>query len=251
MIQVPREPNAGEPVSSLWGALVSRCLRAMRPMSSEDIIVQEGLGGVKYVLSNKAKKALVSEMEPSPFDVLNVPTTDGSQKIGIYCNSAVFSDILVTNNIAVTGLLASDAPDESDPGVFDLPQIGAKIWLEIKILGTSVFPGTPIVESIAVQHGTIGGGLWEEYPDPIAINRDNPPYYYQECFNLLIAEVTDYDSDPRPEALDFTLGEGSSAEHRQITQLWNKNVLLEVHVVNGIPCLVPADCVLNYPASPV
>jgi len=79
VIQIPREPNPGEPVSSLWGALVSRCLRALRPVASEDIIPQEGLGGVRFVLSAKAKKLM--ESVQYPFDANLTTSADGSPAV--------------------------------------------------------------------------------------------------------------------------------------------------------------------------
>jgi hypothetical protein len=223
MIQVPKEPNPAEPLSSLWGALVSRCLRASRPMPSEDILPVEGMGGTKYILTKKAKMALAAVVS-HPFQVVVGPMTSndgmGDPQIGVISDSHVMNSVdKNTNELDNSdwgdegaGLLTDDMPDD-DPGWFVVPKIGSKIYLRFE------FDAMGTVLSVDLEYGAVGtDGNWPRFPDPIEII----PNGYQQYYYMLIAEVTDPEEDPR-DGLQLTLSDGTAV---QVTQMWKTNAML-------------------------
>ena len=168
-----------------------------------------------------------------PFQVIAA-----GQNLGISPASSLFKN-LKGETIPITGLLA-DETNMSDPGWFACPAIGKKIWLQIGTCASSVAAPRPLALTAAttqIRSGAVGSTLWDEYPDPISINSDDPTKPFQEFYNLLIAEITDPEVDPRPSSLVVTVGE----ERRQITQCWCRDILAVTWLVNGALCFVPVD----------
>ena len=182
-----------------------------------------------------------------PFKILSA-----GQNLGVSPESTLFKS-LAGDNITITGLL-SDETDMSDPGWFACPNIGEKIWLKI---GTSAAGGDaprPLVLTASttnLQKGAAGGSLWDEYPDPISVNKDDATKPFQEFYNLLLAEITDPETDTRPAIATVTIGTGDSAEKRQITQMWSRNISMWMRVVNGLLCYIPADPALDSMPTPL
>lgn len=230
MIQIPREPNSAEPVSSLWGALVSRCLRAMRPMPSDDILPQEGLGGVKFVLTNKARQALAAS-ESFPFQVVQGPTSQaGVMRIGVisdsHCLDATDDSTYELDN-SEWGLLTDDqdAPtaDGDDNGWIDVTAanlpMGSKLWLQFE------FDKNNNLTKVSLEWGSVGkeDGNWPYFPDPCEINDDDKSNPYQQYYRVAIAEVT-YIDDPR-DGLQLVYDDGFTT--LQVTQLLRTNLCLQ------------------------
>lgn len=235
-----------------WFERLDAYLKALTSQASKDVIPKMGLGGTSFTL--RAQNSTYSAQSETPFQIIAVPKAQPTdiQQIGVNFFSAVFQSLGVSDEISISGLLSADPPESWDSGAFDLPAIGDKIWLQIGTCDPS--DGDHKLQAWAdttqIQYGPVGGSLWDEYPNPVALNADDPTNPYQEFYNLLIAEVTDYETDDRPAILDFTIGTGTNAEHRQITQLYSRNVLLTTWAVNGIACLVPADPTLDFIATP-
>jgi len=234
-MRLPGLINKGDNLTE-WSRSLESYLRSITPKSSGSIRVSCGGGGATFAV-DKEKAPQQSYLEdPKPFQVLS-----SGQNLGINPLSTLFKN-LKGEKCAITGLLTqlSDGTiSPSDPGWFACPQIGQKIWLQIGTsdpahpdAGPQLWPATT-----AIRSGAVGGSLWDEYPDPISV--DGSPAY-QEFYNLLLAEVTDPATDPRPAILTVTIGTGDSAESRQITQCWNTHVLMPfLVVINGLLCLVP------------
>lgn len=149
----------------------------------------------------------------TPFQVVSVPSDnpDDPPNIGVISNSHLNNsedrDTYEEDNSS-WGLLN----DDGSAGSFPADEIGDKIWLEIK------FARDQSIEEINVRHGSVGGMNWEEYPDPISINTDDPGNPYQEFYNQLIAEITDPDEDPRP-GFSINKGTADAPDIVQITQI--------------------------------
>lgn len=145
----------------------------------------------------------VSETAQTPFKVIPVPF-DGDDAIGVISNSHLLNSESRNDYEELNfdwGLLS----DDETTGSFSAPNIGEKIWLEIEL-----DPEDQAIVSINIEWGS----AWEQYPDPIFINTDDPDNPYQQFFRQLIAEVTDPEQDPRG---GFVVGDPDSP--RQITQL--------------------------------
>ena len=197
--------------------------------------------GTKLEITPATKGASTSKR--LPFDIVSVPVSEGENpKIGVYCNS------LITNfdfsDVGISGLLGSNPPELGDTAAIDAAELnfGDKIWLEIHCEDQT----SP---SAAIKYGAVGGAEWDEYPDPFSMNTDDPFYPKQEYYNLLLAEVSDYEEDGRPAALAIKIGDGEDAYTLQITQMYSQNVFLAQWGHNGVVCLVPCDPVLNFGAT--
>ena len=178
-----------------------------------------------------------------PFQILSA-----GQNLGVAPESNLFKN-LKGEAVTITGLL-SDETDMSDPGWFACPAIGEKIWLQIGTWDPSdtshtlnLYAGTTQIRS-----GAAGGSLWDEYPDPISLTGSGTASH-QEFYNLLLAEVTDPETDTRPAIATVTIGTGDAAEKRQVTQCWSRNVTTVFWSLNGSLCLVPSDPAPDYPPS--
>lgn len=71
-MQLPREPRAGDPLDSAWGAQVVRYLRAITPRSGPGVLVRQGAGGTILEI---VREYLNRKKAPTPFEVRN-PTED-------------------------------------------------------------------------------------------------------------------------------------------------------------------------------
>jgi hypothetical protein len=222
-----------------WNALVSAVRRAT---------ITSAAGATLHVTDSGTSISIArpggtsSSTTPTPFQVL----TNG-ENVGILPESTLFKN-LKGEKISITGLLTrlSDGTiSDSDAGWFACPAIGQKIWLQI---GTSAASGDaprPLVLTEAttiIRSGTAGGSFWDEYPDPVSINIDDPTKPFQEFYNLLLAEVTDPATDTRPALATVTV----SGQARQITQMWSRNVSVWMIALNGVLCFVPCDPAPDY-----
>jgi len=233
MIPLPPEPSAGYPILD-WAKLVMAFLRRVRPIVGPGLRLIEGTHGFTITTVPGSQNSS-DEKIPTPFQGIS-----SGVNLGINPLSTVFKN-LKGEKIPITGLLY-DPTDPTDPGWFPCPNRGEKIWLQIgtadpahPTAGPQLWPATT-----TIKYGEPGGSLWEEYPDPISVNRDDPANPFQEFYNLLLAEITDPETDPRPAILTVTIGTGDEAESRQITQCWNTHVLMPfLVVINGLLCLVP------------
>ena len=251
MIHLPTEPTPGKPVSALFGSLIVRALRALVPRPSMDIEPEFGMGGVKFRLTPRTRKVL--EITPKPFQILSLGKNAGGEEvIGVNYFSAIFKSLKVDDKMSISSLLTTGEPTADDAGAFAVPNIGDKIWVQIGTADPDAtdpnnwHPLTPWQATTQIQYGPVGpGNLWDEYPDPVSINSsDDPARPWQEFYNLLIAECTDFDTDDRPALLDFYV----NGEHRQITQMYSKNVLLTTWA-DGMAIMVPVDPTLDYVAT--
>lgn len=213
------------------------------PLPGQRCDVYPGSDGtvIDPILPGISRGGSATASDPKPFQILS-----SGENVGVAPFSTLFKNIN-GDKLPITGLL-TDPTDPSDPGWFACPAIGEKIWLQI---GTSDPAHTdagpqPWAATTTIQHGAAGSSLWDEYPDPISAT-GSPAY--QEFYNLLIAEVTDPESDPRPAILTVTIGTGEAAQKRQITQCWSRNLTLVFWVVNGLLCLVPTDPALDFQPS--
>lgn len=131
-----------------------------------------------------------------PFQVVTVPKSDSGfgTPIGVISNSHLFNtedkDIYEMDNDS-WGLLQDDIPTD-DPHSWRNNYLGDKIFLEIEL------DPDQVILSVEIVHGAVGAGLWDNYPDPIEINTDDPDNPYQQFYHQIIAEVTDPYTDPRP-----------------------------------------------------
>jgi hypothetical protein len=163
-------------------------------------------------------RGFLPEAGEFPFQVVRVKSTDkNNPQIGVISNSHLFNsedaDTYEENNDD-WGLL----DDEKTQGGFSVENIGDKIWLEIKL------DKDQIIQEIQVKHGKVGTeGAWDEYPNPIAINIDDPNNPFQEYYNQIIAEITDRESDPRP---GFVISKGEDGKKLQITQCLFTNLMM-------------------------
>jgi len=215
-------------------------IEANKPISGIGTQVFESAGGRPI---NAVGSRATASSGAFPFQVVSA-----GENLGIVPFSSLFKN-LNGETTTITGLL-TDPTNMSDPGWFACPSIGKKIWLQI---GTSDPAHTdagpqPWAATTAIQSGTAGGTLWDEYPDPIAT--DGTPVF-QQYYNLLLAEVTDPEVDTRPALLTVTIGTGGTAEQRQITQCWSRNLTLVFWAVNGLLCLVPSDPAADFPPTPL
>lgn len=220
-------------------------IRRVRPLPGRGITIRQTGDGCSIDLAAKVGGGGGTAAQSSfPFQVVSTKV-GGTTYLGVNHYSTLGT---VGQNIAIEGLLnGSDTIDTADPGLFTCPAIGEKIWLQI---GTSDPENGTQLWGAMIRHGAAAtNGLWEEYPSPISVNTDDPEKPFQEFYNLLIAEVTDPDSDPRTAALAVTIGEGEEAETRKIVQCWSRNIVMAHWVINGLLCLVPVDPALDYPAT--
>lgn len=239
--------DPGEPAG--WYDLPGWCRRfykawiASVPLAGINVSINQTPQGI--VLSSGGGSSAVAATQIVPWQIISVGTPPGgSPLIGVNLESHIFKSLNLTDTLAVTGLLASSTPALTDPGAFAVPAIGSKIWVQIGTADPSddTHAPQPWAGTTMIQNGAVGGGgLWDEYPD-YSINVDDPANAYQEFYNLLLAEVTDFDTDNRPALLDFTIG----GEHRQITQVYSKNVNLINSTVDGKPFLIPDDRAFDY-----
>ena len=228
-----------------WSRILESYLRSITPKGSGSVRVSCGSGGATFAIDPPDPNPASTPVPLHPFQILAA-----GQNLGIFPESSIFKS-LNGETVPITGLL-SDETDMSDPGWFACPAIGHKIWLQIGTANPNdsnhtlcIWPGTT-----KIQSGEAGGTLWEEYPDPISITGSGAGAH-QEFYNLLLAEVTDPETDTRPAILTVTIGEGASSEKRQITQCWSRNVMPVTWEVNGLVGMVPIDPTLDYPPTPL
>jgi hypothetical protein len=134
------------------------------------------------------------DLTDTPFLVVPVDNPDGpGGLIGVIRNSHLYNsesrDIYEVPN-DTWGLLDED---RTPPFAFDPGSPGEKIFLEIQL-----DPEDQAIVSVEIVHGVVGFGLWDNFPDPIEINVDDPENPYQEFYHQIIAEITDPFVDPRP-----------------------------------------------------
>jgi hypothetical protein len=203
-----------------------------------------GAGG-RYFKGTAAGGAAAQK---TPWEIIRGPVNgEGVPLIGVnYLSSILNPSLDPTDNLIVTGLLTSISPTPEDPGWFAVPAIGGKIWLQIGTAdpGDDTHALAPFAGTTQIQHADDVTTIWDEYP-AISINTDDPSNPYQEFFNLLIAEVTDPEGDDRPALMTLTVG----AEKRQITQMYNRQVLLTTWAVDGLAMIVPVDPALLWLAT--
>lgn len=224
--------------------LVSRIIR-----SDTYEVTETPAGSIILADTAPSRPGSSASSPPQPFDVLSSVVEDVT-KLGI----SEFSTLgTIASSTEISGLLATSDPiSPADPGLFAVPAIGEKIWLQIGTADPANPENGPQLweATTMIRHGAVGSGnLWEEYPQPIATNTDAPDKPFQEFYNLLLAEVTDYETDPRPAHMVVNAGTPESPDVRQITQCWSRNIVVAHWVINGLLCLVPVDPALDYPAS--
>ena len=204
-------------------------------------------GSNGQVLHARRQNAIASRSK-FPFQIIKGPAAeDGTPQLGVFFLSSILKPSLdPTDNVAIAGLLASITPALTDPGWFPIPAIGGKIWLQIGTAdpGDDTHTLQPWAATTQIQHADDVTTIWDEYP-AIAINTDDPENPYQEFFNLLLAEITDPEADDRPALFSATAGD----ERRQVTQMYDRNVLLTTWAVDGIAMLVPVDPTLLWLAT--
>ena len=184
-----------------------------------------------------------TQLPETPFQVIPVTLDDGTAGVGVISNSHLFNsedrDTYEEDNTD-WGLLDDDATGvQGFIPITDL-NLGDKIWI-----GIELDPNDQSIISIDIEWGAVGGGLWDEWPDPIGINTDDPANPYQQFYNQIIAEVTDPDQDPRDGIQLVRPGTGHEDGQRlQITQLLFADLMMTTaHTTNDadqpdIPLLV-------------
>ncbi len=191
------------------------------------------------------RKVEVPEIPDTPFKVIAVTLPDGTPGVGVISDSHLFNsedrDTYEEENFD-WGLL-----DDDETGVegfipaSDL-NLGDKIWLDIQL-----DPEDQAIVSIDIDWGPVGGTSWEQFPDPIEINTDDPDNPFQEFFHQIIAEVTDPAVDPRPGFVVKklqTVVQTDPGEEIQITQLLFANLMMTTATTTsdadepGLPLLV-------------
>lgn len=225
-------------------------IEANKPISGIGTMVFDSAGGrpINVARAGAGAGAAAPEM---PFQILA-----NGENIGVLPESTLFKN-WIGEKIAITGLLTrlSDGTiSGSDEGWFPCPNRGGKIWLQIGTCAASGAAPRPLVltgETTRIRSGEVGGTLWDEYPEPVAMNRDDPANPFQEFYNLLIAEVTDPETDTRPAIATVTVGEGESAEKRQVTQLWSRNVFPVTWIASGAMVVSPVDPTFDQPPTPL
>ena len=212
-------PAGARQIPQSWFVRLDAYLKALTGHDSKDVRVNQGPGGTTYSIRTTET---IQPDPPHPFQVIKGPIQDGEPTIGVIADSHVINGSDKDSNEednsdwGKPGLLTDDAPWD-DPGWFIVPGIGEKIWLQF------TFDPDGNLTSIDLQKGEVGpDNLWDEYPDPISINVDDPANPYQEFYNLLIAEVTDPEADPRP-GFQLVYSEGTRL---QVTQILKTNVML-------------------------
>jgi hypothetical protein len=165
--------------------------------------------------ANRQRSRAGGEDIETPFQVITRTDSDGNVQLGVISNSHLFNsedkDTYEEENSA-WGLLSDDLLT----GWFDAASLalGDKIWLEIELNQAD-----QSINAINIRHGSVGpASLWDEYPDPISINIDDPTDPYQEFYNQIIAEITDPEQDPRP-GFTINLGTPEAPNLAQVTQL--------------------------------
>ena len=226
MFRIPRLTQAGVLTPAQWDKIASSIdanFREVTLQNGQNTRVDRSSGGQSVNVSLPSPTSIAAD--PKPFQVIQGPAnSEGRAQIGVISNSHVINssdkDAYEEDN-SEWGLLADDAPKD-DPNWFSVPDKGEKIWLQF------TFDEDGGLTSIDLQKGPVGeGNLWDEYPDPISINVDDPDNPYQEFYNQIIAEITDPEQDPRPGfsvLLDNT--DTENPEFVQVTQLLDTNLVL-------------------------
>jgi len=147
-----------------------------------------------------------------PFEIVSRTNPDNPDivEIGVVSNSHVFNsedrDTYEEPNYD-WGLL----DDDQLVGWVTWPGLGSKIYLQIQLNQED--------QSI-LSIDLVIGSPWDQYPDPVHINTDDPQNPYQDYFFQIIGEVTDFFSDPRP-------AQAMSADgNEQVTQLLTNNLMM-------------------------
>lgn len=90
-MQIPTEPNAGQPLSAEWGRQVVRALRSIWPKPSPDILPQPGGGGTTYQLRSRrggpgaaAATKMAFGWHRAPYEGTGDPPSDQGLKIKLY-----------------------------------------------------------------------------------------------------------------------------------------------------------------------
>jgi hypothetical protein len=177
--------------------------------------------GVVLAMVDLGKGAAAQEIE-TPFQVVRLPhAPDQDELIGVISNSHLLNSEDKDTHEEDNGNWGLLSDDRTAGGVsIETLNIGDKIWLEIQLAEDQSIVG------INVQYGPVGpDNLWDEYPDPIAINVDDPQNPFQEFYNQIIAEITDPEEDPRP-GFVVVKGDGDSAVRMQVTQVLFTNLMM-------------------------
>ena len=188
------------------------------------VLPQEGTGG-----SGSAS----ASTEINPFEITFGYVVNDILMFRVYGGSYV--SIIETGGIVpITGLGAlpgTETDNDQDPGLFEFPQIGESIWLEMTLDGMDV-------TSISVWTGQAGVDGWENYPDPVKVEIIQPeegsPYQAVTATRVIVAHVT-WPDDPRQGKV-FTTGTGESAESRKIIQCLKTNLGIQALIMKGIAC---------------
>ena len=194
--------------------LLQRLVTALDPFEPRQFTTKEGMivRGLVQILG----RAPDSD-STLPFAVIapNSPS-DAQVLVQVYGFSSLFTSIKVEDDFNIDNL-GTDFPIA----------VGDKIVLLIEL------DNTVSVTSATIAHGAPGSTLWDEYPDPISINTDDPDNPYQDYYNQLIAECVD-PTDERPGTV-FSVG-GTSIK---VVQCLNTNLIAALWNVDGMLCLVP------------
>ncbi|XHR27604.1 MAG: hypothetical protein ACFUZC_16890 [Chthoniobacteraceae bacterium] len=213
---LPSKVKSGDPIkASDWNALID-CVRSAQISPGSGVRITRTPSGTTLAVDTVPSRRL--SLPLSPFQVIQGPALGKEPQIGVIANSHVINlsdkDSHEEDN-SDWGLLSDDAADD-DENWFVCPSVGSKIWLQFKLDADG-----NLLES-SIEYGQVGGDQWDEFPDPVSINVDDPANPWQEFYHLLIAEITDPEQDPR-DGFQVTFSNGDKA---QVTQILKTNVAL-------------------------
>ena len=218
-IPVPKPPSKGPKwLRKIFADLIDFSVRS-RVFDIDGAAVNQTPKGLSVGISSPGAGANAIW----PFQVLFVPNLHGTGGgLGVNPDSHVINgadkDAYEEDN-SDWGLLNDDYKTDGITsggiGINSL-NLGDKIWLKF------TFDSSQNLTSIDLKHGPVGSSEWDEFPDPIAINKDDPSNPFQEFYHQIIAEVTNPAEDPRP-GLQIKQSGGSTI---QITQLLFTNLIL-------------------------
>lgn len=237
-----------------WWANCKDALERDRINAAGDIKFSEtDCGRIPFVDAGGTTSVSVFHDFPfNPFQIISIPQKDAAPKIGVSYNSKVFKN-LSCDILTISGLMASATPDSGDPGAFDIPSIGQKIWLQIATCATSGDAPRPLEltsggSATLIKKGVVGTtNSWNNYPDPVFINTATDNKHFQEFYNLLLAEVVDPKNDSRPAILSLDASsEQDGSGMRNIVQMWSRNTMMVLWAVMGDVCYVPVDPTPDY-----